>query len=369
MHVLVTADTLGGVWTYTRELVTGLSQRGVGVTLVSFGEIPTPAQSEWLDGLRNVDYRATAFRLEWMQKAREDLQASSKFLKQVIAETKPDLLHLSQYGYGALDCGIPKVIVAHSDVVTWWAAVHSDLPRESEWIHRYREIVTQGLAGADSVVAPSHWMLNALRECYGSLQNGTVIYNGRNPGLFNPHVSKEDLVVSIGRAWDKGKQISLLSEARHMTPVWIAGAEKHPDPAFQDGSQRPDRGRGVRFIGLQSEAQIRHLFARASVYAATSQYEPFGLAPVEAAFSRCALIMNDIPSFRELWGETACYFQRNSAVDLASKIRELQHDRELRLTYANLAYRRAKQRFTAERMVGEYLTLYRSLVSAEVVAA
>ena len=23
MHILVTADTLGGVWTYTRELVTG----------------------------------------------------------------------------------------------------------------------------------------------------------------------------------------------------------------------------------------------------------------------------------------------------------------------------------------------------------
>ena len=31
MHALVTADTVGGVWTYTRELVTGLVQRGVRV--------------------------------------------------------------------------------------------------------------------------------------------------------------------------------------------------------------------------------------------------------------------------------------------------------------------------------------------------
>jgi len=369
MHVLVTADTVGGVWTYTRELVTGLSQRGVRVTLVSFGDIPTTAQSEWLDGLRNVDYRATAFRLEWMQDAKDDLQTSTRFLKQVITETDPDLLHLSQYGYGALECSIPKVVVGHSDVLSWWIAVHNDLPPQNDWITGYREIVTNGLTGADAVVAPSKWMLNELQEHYGVVRNGSVICNGRNPALFNPHVSKEDLVVSIGRAWDKGKQVSLLSEARHMTPVWIAGADKHPDPAFQDGLQQPNRTRGVRYLGPQSAAQIRHLFGRASIYAATSQYEPFGLAPVEAAFSRCALIANDIPTFRELWGETACYFQHNNAEDLAAKIRELQQDRELRLTYANLAYRRAKQRFTAERMVTEYLNLYQTLVSEEVAAA
>ena len=37
MHVLVTADSLSGSWTYARELVTGLVTRGVRVTLVSFG--------------------------------------------------------------------------------------------------------------------------------------------------------------------------------------------------------------------------------------------------------------------------------------------------------------------------------------------
>src|SRR5437899_2754854 len=99
MHVLVTADTVGGVWTYTRELVTGLSKRGHHVTLVSFGEIPAHSQSEWLDGLRNVDYRATAFKLEWMQDSAHDLRQSSEFLQDVIAETRPDLLHLSQYHY------------------------------------------------------------------------------------------------------------------------------------------------------------------------------------------------------------------------------------------------------------------------------
>jgi len=369
MHVLVTADTVGGVWTYTQELVTGLSQRGVRITLVSFGEIPTPEQCTWLDGLRDVDYRATGFRLEWMQDCEDDLRMSATYLQQVIAEARPDLLHLSQYCYGSLECRIPKVVVGHSDVISWWATVHGERPAESGWIASYRKTVTTGLAGADVVVTPSRWMLTQLQEHYGSLRQGTVIYNGRNPGLFNPHVSKEDLVISVGRAWDKAKNVALLTQAPHTTPVWVAGEERHPDPAFRDFREHPDRGQGVRFIGRQSEGQLRQLLSRASMYAATSQYEPFGLAPVEAALSRCAVIANDIPTFRELWGETACYFRQNDGEDLARKIRELRADTELRQTYANLAYRRAQQRFTAERMVKEYLDLYRNMVPAGVAVA
>ena len=51
-----------------------------------------------------------------------------------------------------------------------------------------------------------------------------------------------------------------------------------------------------------SEEQMRELLGRAAIYIATSRYEPFGLAPLEAALSRCALVANDIPSLRELWG-------------------------------------------------------------------
>jgi glycogen(starch) synthase len=108
MHILVTTDTVGGVWTYTRELVTGLLQRGVRVTLVSFGNLPADGQMRWMEefqggGRRNFDYRPTAFRLEWMHDAPEDMEASAEYLRNVIRETKPDLLHSNQFYYGALE--------------------------------------------------------------------------------------------------------------------------------------------------------------------------------------------------------------------------------------------------------------------------
>jgi len=361
MHVLVTADTVGGVWIYARELVTGLARRGVRVTLVSFGEIPSPSQCAWMEGLRGIDFRPTAFRLEWMQEADQDVEQSTQFLLSVIRECKPDVLHLSQFCYGALPVDIPRIVVAHSDVVSWWVAVHGEEPRETKWMRWYRDTVTRGLSGATAVVAPSRWMLDTIGAHYGEPRIGIVVYNGRNPGLFNPHCEKDDLLVSVGRLWDSAKQVSLLLECDQKVPVAIAGPDRHPDEARGARPAFPAR-RHMQFRGEHTEAQLSSLYSRASMYAATSRYEPFGLSPLEAAFSRCAIIANDIPSLHEIWGEAACYFRYNDAADLARTIERLQRDREQRLTYANLAYNRARQRYTAERMVDDYFGLYESLV-------
>jgi glycosyltransferase involved in cell wall biosynthesis len=125
----------------------------------------------------------------------------------------------------------------------------------------------------------------------------------------------------------------------------------------------------VRFEGKQNETQLRRLFSRASIYAATSRYEPFGLAPVEAALSRCALLMNDIPVFRELWGDAALYFERNRGSSLRQKLTELHQDPILRREFANRAYTRARRAFGSERMVNDYLELYRAMAAQHVAAA
>jgi glycosyltransferase involved in cell wall biosynthesis len=367
MHVLVTADTVGGVWTYTRELVTGLAQRGNRVTLVSFGEIPAAAQTEWLTPLNTVDFYPTAFRLEWMQEVEDDLKASSDYLLRIIDDNKPDLLHFSQFAYGALPVDVPKVVVAHSDVLSWWVAVHGRESESNPWIGSYRQIVARGLAGAEVVVVPSRWMLQALGEHYGRTETRRLIYNGRNPGLFNAHTAKEDLILGVGRMWDAGKQLRLLSMIQAPWPVVVAGSDEHPDRAY---AERKIAVNGqLSFRGALNESELRHLYTRASIFVGTSRYEPFGLAPLEAALSRCALVLNDIPTFREIWGESAYYFQTNDAGDLERVMARLCEDRQLRLTYANLAYRRALSMYTAHRMVDQYVQLYDALVPERMAAA
>jgi glycosyltransferase involved in cell wall biosynthesis len=372
VHVLVTADTMSGAWTYSRELVTGLVTRGVRVTLVSFGEIPLPEQTAWMDHLHGLEYRPTAFRLEWMQEAEQDLAESSAFLTALVQELRPDVLHLNQFCYGNLEVDTPRVIMAHGDLLSWNEAVRdgaSPSKRSSKWYH---ETVMRGIEGADAVVAPSSWMLDQVRSCYLSPRRGLVIYPGRNPIFFNPYVSKDDCVLAVGRLVDAGKQVSLLTQHVHPVPVCIVGAEHTVPvprvPIRADVKIATDET-SVAIRGPQTEAQLRVLYSRAAIYAATARYEPLGMTALEAAFSRCAIVANDIPCFREIWGDAALYFRTNDAASLAENIRKLNEDRPMRRAYAELAYARARERFTTKRMIEQYLQLYRSLVSAGSVAA
>ena len=372
MHVLVTSDTLSGSWTYTRELVAGLVTRGVRVTLVSFGEIPLPEQTAWMDHLHGLDYRPTAFRLEWMQEAEEDLPESSEFLFTLVQELRPDLLHLNQFCYGNLPVDVPKVIMAHGDLITWREAVREQTPRYSNPTTWYRDTIKRGIAGADAVVAPSGWMLDRICACYGRPRRGEVIYPGRNPIFFNPYISKDDSVLAVGRLVDVGKQVFLLTQHEHPVPVCIVGAEQTvavPRIPIRADVKVAVAETSVAICGPQTEAQLRALYSRASIFAATARYDPLGIQAVEAALSRCAIVANDIPGFREVWGDAALYFRTNDAASLAAGIRRLNEDRSMRRAYAELAYTRARERFTSKRMIEDYLQLYGDLVAVRFAAA
>jgi glycogen synthase len=372
VHVLVTADTMSGAWTYSRELVTGLVTRGVRVTLVSFGEIPLPEQTAWMDHLHGLEYRPTAFRLEWMQEAEQDLPESTAFLTALIHELRPDVLHLNQFCYGSLEVDVPRVIMAHGDLLSWNEAVQERKPRSAHPTKWYHETVIRGIEGADAVVAPSSWMLDQVCACYLRPQRGVVIYPGRNPIFFNPYVTKEDSVLAVGRLVDAGKQVSLLTQHVHPVPVCIVGAE-HTVPVPRIPIRADVRiatdETSVAIRGPQTEAQLRALYSRAAIYAATARYEPLGMPALEAAFSRCAIVANDIPGYREIWGDAALYFRTNDAASLAENIRRLNEDRPMRRAFAELAYARARERFTTKRMIEQYLQLYRSLVSIGTAAA
>jgi len=366
MHVLITSDTVGGVWSYTQELVTGLIQAGHRVTLVSFGKLPLPHQTAWIDTLPGLDYRPTEYRLEWMEVAERDIEESRRYLQLLVEEVEPDLLHLSQYCYGDLDVSVPKIVVAHSDVVSWWVAVHGKEPEDTPWTRRYRQTVSRGLAGADVVVAPSRWMLEAVRKYYLEPARATVVYNGRTPELFLPRGVKDRFVLSVGRVWDAGKQMRILYERELPAPVVIVGAQREPG---REAAPIPRKLPGnVRFLGPKSAGEVRELFSTAAIYVATSRYEPFGLSPLEAALSGCALVMNDNPVFRELWKDAALFFEKDDAEDLARVIEQVLGDPELLRDYAERAQHTAGRRFTAAQMVDEYQSLYHEICSTAGVA-
>jgi glycosyltransferase involved in cell wall biosynthesis len=225
----------------------------------------------------------------------------------------------------------------------------------------YRDSVSNGLNGADLVVAPSRWMLDQISKYYLQPAAEQVIHNGRTPSLFDPDAEKDDSVLSVGRVWDPAKNVSLLMQREQQARISIVGWER--EPGREDRQRSVQAPVNVSLLGPKSQDDLREMYARAAIYAATSRYEPFGLAPLEAALSRCALVLNDNPVFHELWNDAGIFFNRDDSEDCAKHIDELRRDPELRAEYGNRAYHLACEKFAASRMVEEYEKAYQELAS------
>ncbi len=104
--------------------------------------------------------------------------------------------------------------------------------------------------------------------------------------------------------------------------------------------------------------------AQSKIYLCTSIYEPFGLAPLEAALCGCAVVANDIPSLREVWSDGALFF--NCPESLADVMHTLQDPDELRQARARSS--RRAQWFTAARMTEAYLAVFDSLLLSKAAA-
>jgi glycogen(starch) synthase len=352
MKVLMTADTLGGVWSYAVELCHALEPLGVEVALASLGGPLSRSQRADVNSLGNVQVYESEYRLEWMPCPWESLARAGEWLLGLRERIEPSVVHLNHLVHAELDWGAPVIVTGHSCVYSWWNAVRGGSPDES-W-NLYRTRVAQSLRAADHVISPSRAMLSALDRYYGPLKHTRVIPNARSPLACTPGI-KVDCIFSAGRLWDEAKNLSTLCEVapRLPWPICIAGADTSPD------------GRRVTFdhvtrLGCLGTQVVAEWMARASIYAAPARYEPFGLGVLEAGLCGCALVLGDIDSLREIWSDAALYVNPASADELHDALADLiAHPRTLSL-FGKRARHRAGQ-FNPQRFASAYWSLYRSL--------
>ena len=419
MKILLTTDTVGGVWQYSLTLAAALRQRDVAVALAVVG--PPPAADQFAAALAvpGLDCHVYPGRLEWQPGCAADLAESAAWLDDLARRLRVDLIHSNQFAYGALRAGVPVIVVAHSDLLSWHAACDpltaATAPAWRDHLMAYRAVVTAGLAGAAALVCPSHAMAADLAAHYAGGTRATVIYNGVAPAPtptpaptgggeldnlipqraplkgerelddLTPHppplqgegeirssspppvgagvgvgaagsAQRPLRVLSVGRLWDRAKGLDWLVEA--VGPglpgleVAVAG-----DLAGPDGRGAARLPPGIRALGPLGHADLLGALARADLYVGLSRYEPFGLAPVEAALQGCALLLRDIPTFRELWGTTATYCGSAAAVR-AALLAAAAAPALPRCAPARAA------RYSVARMAAAYLRLYDAVAGA-----
>lgn len=355
-HVLMTVDAVGGVWTYALDLATGLAAAGIRTSLAVLG--PSPADDQIVEaraipGLTLID---TCLPLDWTAADAGTLEHAAAEIRSLADRLAVDLVHLNTPALaGSERFAQPVISVAHSCLATWWSAVRRGPPPEDfRWrIHAH----WRGLIASDAVITPSAAFADDTARAYETLRP-FVAWNGRRaepPGSEQTPEQARFGAVTTGRLWDDGKNIETLDRAaaRLSAPLKAIGPRSGPHGESRDL-------RHAQPVGRLAADAVRAELRSAAVFASASVYEPFGLGVLEAAQAGCALVLSDIPTFRELWDGVALFAPPRDDAAFAEAIQALCDDPDRRQRLADAAREHAA-RFSVEAMTAGVLDVYATL--------
>lgn len=352
--ILMTTDTVGGVWVYSVELCRALEKYGVEIHLAAMGAWPSEGQQKEVAALRNVTLYKSDFKLEWMQDPWEDVEKAKKWITSIYHTIRPDLVHFNNYAQIENYWSCPTITVFHSCVQTWWQAVKGTTA-PAHW-NRYTQLVKASLEESDVVVSPTKAIQKKAKDIHGFSSAAKVINNGREVS-FPEKKEKEKFILCMGRLWDEGKNLRLLSKIAQKLPwpVYIAGNKVNPNTGKE--VEVPN----VHFLGKLPENEVWEWMQRAAIFASPTKYEPFGIAILEAAKAGCALALSEIETLKELWEDGAAFFDPDNPEETEEKILHLIEDEEFRLKLSAAAKERSEM-YNLEKMGAEYYSLYQELL-------
>ncbi len=358
-RVLLTADTVGGIWTYALDLARGLSGHGVRVVLVTLGPKPRPMQLAAAAGVPGLVVRALEQPLDWMARSEEELRRAATAVAELAARSDVDLVHLHSPALGIVRFPVPIVAGCHSCLLTWWRAMRDTAPPPADFLWR-AGMVAAGLDAARLRIAPTAAFAQTTARAYALADPPVVVHNGRQRPPPRPPAPRRDTVLTAGRLWDEGKDVATLDRAAQLLPsvaVLAAGPSRGPNGVVL-------ATRHLRLLGALDAASLQHRLSRAGIFVSCARYEPFGLAVLEAAQAGCALVISDIPSFRELWHGAAAFFPPGDAQALAETVRRLRQAPRARQDLAEAALARARL-YSLEAMTAGTLRTYADALRRE----
>jgi glycosyltransferase involved in cell wall biosynthesis len=357
IRLLMTADAAGGVWTYALEMAGALAERGIATTLAVVGERPSAHALRDAGSIAGLEVELTGLPLDWTASNPCDVTLAGEQIADLARRVGADLVQLNAPALAAsASFRVPTIGVLHSCVATWWEAVHGHvaLPDDLEW---RAKLTRAGLTRVDLAIAPSAALARQARRIYALPHIPIVVHNGRTCPAAKRASRRDIPVLTAGRLWDDGKNIAALDRAAEHLPFTIcaAGPLKGPNGASIDLHR-------LNWLGVIAPGALRDVMARAAVFVSPALYEPFGLAVLEAAQAGCALVLADIPTFRELWNGAALFVPPANPRAIADALDKTLLHSALRTRLAAAAEQRATH-YTIDKSADELAALMRSLLA------
>jgi glycosyltransferase involved in cell wall biosynthesis len=247
-------------------------------------------------------------------------------LPRLIKKAKANVLFAPAYT-APLVCSIPIVLTVHD--VSFVAHPEWFSPREG-W---RRRVITQASARrAARVLTQSDFTKREVVRYLGLDQSRVdVIYLGTT--TLRTQAEREPLVLFVGSLFNRRHVPELIDgfaqfAARHPTARLEIVGDNRTTPvidvdAIISRSRAGDRIRARQYV---SDAELSSLYARASAFVFLSEYEGFGLTPLEAMAAGIPVIVLDTDVSREIYGPAAEYVEHPEPTLIAAALERVLGD-------------------------------------------
>ena len=130
-------------------------------------------------------------------------------------------------------------------------------------------------------------------------------------GTVEPRKGHEQVLAAFDQLWKKGVCANLVVVGK---PGWLQ------ERLISDMKDHPQCGVQLFWLQGVSDEYLEKVYEASSCLLAASEGEGFGLPLIEAAQKRVPIIARNLPVFREIAGEHACYFEGGDPMTLAKTI-------------------------------------------------
>ena len=243
-------------------------------------------------------------------------------LRRAVRADPPDVFFAAAYT-APLALGIPLALSVHD--VSF--AAHPEWFRPTEGARR-RLITRQAARRARVVFTFSEFSKQEIVDRLGIPPDRVrIVYHGVTERP-SPPDTREPLLLYVGSIFNRRRLPSAIAAFAAATKdlpqarFVIAGADRtYPAVDLAGAAQAAGVADRVEIRSYVSESELGSLYARASAFIFLSEYEGFGLTPLEALAAGVPAIVLDTPVAREIYGPAACYV--DPADDVAQAARAL----------------------------------------------
>ena len=309
-------------------------------------------------------------------------------LSRIINRENIDLMHFPHFNVPVFYRG--KYVVTIHDLIKHTSKGSSTTTRSPliYWFKYlgYKFVFWQAVKRSSKILCPSNFVKKELVRQYSlKPEKIAVIYEGvdesiksrvlsikqSNNEILNKHNIRKPYLLYVGNVYPH-KNIEKLLEAikilnqlplairqSPVTLVVVCARNVFSERLRNEIVQKRVQN-FVNLVGFIPDDELSILYQEAEAFVFPTLSEGFGLPGLEAMAAGCPVICSDIPVLKEIYQDSAVYFDPLNSFDMVDKIKNFLLDKNLKIKFSRLGLKLVKK-YSWNKLARETLAVYQSL--------